>query len=60
VKPQKPQSLRNPHNLPVKICAACGRPYTWRRKWALNWDEVRYCSDACHAAARKTKGQHDG
>jgi hypothetical protein len=30
VKPQKPQ-LRNPHNLPVKICATCGRPYTWRR-----------------------------
>ena len=20
---------------------------TWRRKWAANWDEVRYCSDAC-------------
>jgi hypothetical protein len=20
---------------------------TWRAKWAANWDEVRYCSDAC-------------
>ena len=19
----------------------------WRKKWADNWDEVRYCSDAC-------------
>jgi len=19
----------------------------WRRAWAKNWDEVRYCSDAC-------------
>jgi hypothetical protein len=19
----------------------------WRAKWARNWDEVRYCSDAC-------------
>ena len=19
----------------------------WRRKWAANWDSVRYCSDAC-------------
>ncbi len=19
----------------------------WRAKWAKNWDEVRYCSDAC-------------
>ena len=59
MKPQK-NPLRNPHNLPVKICAACGRPYTWRRKWALNWDEVRYCSDACRTAPKKPKGQHDG
>ena len=20
---------------------------TWRKKWAKNWDEVKYCSDAC-------------
>ena len=20
---------------------------TWRRAWASNWDEVRYCSDSC-------------
>lgn len=19
----------------------------WRRKWARNWDQVKYCSDAC-------------
>ncbi len=19
----------------------------WRKKWAANWDDVRYCSDAC-------------
>jgi hypothetical protein len=30
-----------------KACAACGRTMTWRAKWAANWDEVRYCSDAC-------------
>lgn len=28
-------------------CAVCGRRITWRRKWARDWDEVRYCSDAC-------------
>jgi hypothetical protein len=33
--------------LPSKPCAACGRPMTWRRAWAKNWDEVRYCSEAC-------------
>lgn len=29
------------------MCASCGRTMVWRRKWAANWDEVRYCSDAC-------------
>ena len=26
----KGSELRNPHGLPVKTCAACGRPFTWR------------------------------
>ena len=29
------------------MCASCGRTMVWRRKWAANWDSVRYCSDAC-------------
>ena len=39
-------------DLPQKICPACGRPFTWRRKWARCWDEVRYCSDACRTGRR--------
>lgn len=31
----------------TKDCAACGRTITWRKKWAANWDEVRYCSQRC-------------
>lgn len=31
----------------TKTCASCGRVMTWRKAWAKNWDEVRYCSDAC-------------
>jgi hypothetical protein len=23
---------------------------TWRKKWERNWDEVRWCSDACRRA----------
>lgn len=42
-----PAGFRNPHDLPVKTCVTCGRPFTWRKKWALNWDQVKYCSDAC-------------
>lgn len=30
-----------------KSCARCGRPFEWRRKWARDWAEVRYCSDRC-------------
>ena len=30
-----------------KTCATCGREITWRKKWERNWDEVKYCSDAC-------------
>ncbi|GAB2587785.1 DUF2256 domain-containing protein [Microlunatus antarcticus] len=30
-----------------KTCASCGRRIEWRQKWAKNWDDVRYCSDAC-------------
>jgi hypothetical protein len=39
-------------DLPTKLCAQCGRPFAWRRKWARDWDSVRYCSDAC----RKGRG----
>ncbi|MFN2260655.1 MAG: DUF2256 domain-containing protein [Psychroflexus sp.] len=34
-------------NLPEKICATCGKPFTWRKKWKLNWEHVKYCSEKC-------------
>jgi hypothetical protein len=34
----------------LRTCAACGRTITWRRKWARDWDEVRWCSAACRRA----------
>ena len=34
-------------NLPQKVCPVCQRPFTWRRKWARDWDQVRYCSERC-------------
>lgn len=33
--------------LPEKICPVCDRPFSWRKKWERNWEEVRYCSNAC-------------
>ncbi|MEO0399061.1 MAG: DUF2256 domain-containing protein [Pseudomonadota bacterium] len=43
--------------LPQKICPTCGRPFTWRKKWARDWDNVRYCSARCRGArqAKDTK-----
>ncbi|NYE63766.1 hypothetical protein FHW58_004997 [Duganella sp. 1224] len=38
-----------PH-LPHKICRRCGRPFSWRKKWARCWDEVLYCSERCRRA----------
>lgn len=49
---QDPQNARdvfrgNKKALPSKPCAVCERPMSWRKRWAKNWDEVKYCSDAC-------------
>jgi hypothetical protein len=39
-------------NLPAKICAVCGRPFTWRKKWAREWESITVCSDRCRRAKR--------
>ena len=35
--------------LPRKNCVACGLEMTWRKSWAKNWAEVKYCSNACRS-----------
>lgn len=40
-------------DLPEKVCAACGRPFVWRKKWVRDWDQVRYCSERCRAERGK-------
>ncbi|WP_406854017.1 DUF2256 domain-containing protein [Alsobacter sp. KACC 23698] len=42
--------MRKTSELPSKTCAACGRPFVWRKKWRRDWEAVRYCSDRCRAA----------
>jgi hypothetical protein len=37
----------NKQSLPRKLCVVCAREMTWRKAWAKNWEQVRYCSDAC-------------
>ncbi|WP_318010909.1 DUF2256 domain-containing protein [Deinococcus multiflagellatus] len=43
---------RPPSQRPSKVCAACGLPFTWRRKWARDWEQVKYCSDRCRKQAK--------
>ncbi|MBC7711037.1 MAG: DUF2256 domain-containing protein [Rhizobacter sp.] len=42
----------NKASLPSKPCVCCGRDMTWRKSWAKNWADVKYCSDRCRAKMR--------
>jgi hypothetical protein len=43
---RKPKPERTtPHK--NKICKTCGRTFEWRKQWILDWDIIKYCSDAC-------------
>jgi hypothetical protein len=51
----------------TKICATCGKPFTMRKKWRNNWDDVKYCSERCRnhrsagtAADRGTSNRSKG
>ncbi|MEC7189231.1 MAG: DUF2256 domain-containing protein [Pseudohongiellaceae bacterium] len=33
--------------LPEKVCPVCRRPFSWRKKWERDWDQVLYCSERC-------------
>ena len=44
-------SAPDKRDLPQKTCVVCGRPFSWRRKWARDWDQVKVCSDRCRAGA---------
>jgi hypothetical protein len=33
--------------LDEKICLKCKRPFSWRKKWASDWKNVKFCSKKC-------------
>jgi hypothetical protein len=39
--------MRKKSELPEKTCVVCQRPFTWRKKWARDWEQVKYCSQKC-------------
>ncbi|MGI4789092.1 MAG: DUF2256 domain-containing protein [Janthinobacterium lividum] len=48
----KKEAFRNPHSLPSKVCPVCGKPFTWRKKWERDWENVVYCSDQCRKVGK--------
>ncbi|MGV3459748.1 MAG: DUF2256 domain-containing protein [Flavobacterium sp.] len=34
-------------NLPAKAFKSCGLPFTWRKKWEKEWENISYCSKLC-------------
>ncbi|EBA02275.1 hypothetical protein RB2150_09779 [Rhodobacterales bacterium HTCC2150] len=45
-------------DLPSKTCAKCGLPFTWRKKWAKVWVDVKYCSERCRRTRRSKPAEH--
>ncbi|MBK7674084.1 MAG: DUF2256 domain-containing protein [Candidatus Accumulibacter sp.] len=45
--PHRSSFRGNKTALPTKPCVVCGLTMSWRRRWAKNWQDVKYCSDAC-------------
>ena len=39
--------MRKRTELPEKLCASCKKPFSWRKKWERDWEQVKFCSDAC-------------
>ena len=52
--------MRRKDDLPTKTCATCGLPFAWRKKWARDWEHVRYCSVRCRAGSKPRDKAHDG
>lgn len=51
--------MRKKANLQTKICACCGFDFVWRKKWARDWDSVKYCSDRCRSGIAKLQPCRD-
>ncbi|HSM28990.1 MAG TPA: DUF2256 domain-containing protein [Thioalkalivibrio sp.] len=58
-EPSMPR-MRKKSDLPEKICVTCGRPFSWRRKWRVDWASVRYCSERCRRLGPQRVAPGDG
>jgi hypothetical protein len=42
-----PRIAKDKNGFRLKTCVRCGLEFEWRKKWAKNWNEVKYCSERC-------------
>jgi hypothetical protein len=35
-----------------KVCLICEKNFEWRKKWARDWEQVKYCSERCRREAK--------
>lgn len=47
-----PMKMRKKSELPSKLCARCQLPFTWRKKWERDWEQVKYCSERCRRGSQ--------
>ncbi|WP_414827467.1 DUF2256 domain-containing protein [Alteromonas sp. H39] len=47
-------------DLPQKVCPVCQRPFSWRKKWEKNWEQVKYCSRRCAGNREKVESLDKG
>ena len=43
----------------TKICELCGRVIEYRKKWALNWEQIKYCSEKCRRSKSTPNFEND-
>ena len=43
-------------DLPTKDCTECGLAFAWRKKWARDWDAVKFCSERCRGGKVRQAG----
>ena len=52
----RPQHVAPDKGTPApKTCATCGRTITWRKKWERDWENVKFCGDACRSHKPNTE-----
>ncbi len=47
--------MRSKSDLSSKTCVQCGKPFAWRKKWARDWANVKFCFERCRRAAPAAK-----